>query len=61
MAPNFLPGSDQIQAELIQAGGEILLSAFHTAINSIWNKEELHDQWNESTIVPVHNKADATD
>jgi hypothetical protein len=39
------PGSDQVSAELIQAGGEILLSAFQKLINSIWNKEELLDQW----------------
>jgi hypothetical protein len=31
------PGSDQIPAELIQAGGEILLSAIHKLINSVWN------------------------
>jgi hypothetical protein len=33
------PGSDQIPAELIQAGGELLLSVIHKLINSIWNKE----------------------
>jgi hypothetical protein len=37
------PGSDQISAELIQAGGEILLSAIHKLVNSVWNKEELPD------------------
>jgi hypothetical protein len=37
------PGSDQILAELIQAGGEILLSVIHKLINSVWNKEELPD------------------
>jgi hypothetical protein len=35
------PGSDQIPVELIQAGGEILLSEIHKLISSIWNKEEL--------------------
>jgi hypothetical protein len=49
------PGSDQILAELIQAD-EILLSAIHKLINSVWNKEELPDQWNECIIVPVHKK-----
>jgi hypothetical protein len=39
------PGSDQILTELIQAGGEMLLSAIHELINYIWNKEELPDQW----------------
>jgi hypothetical protein len=31
--------SDQIPAELIQAGGEILLSVIHKLVNSIWDKE----------------------
>jgi hypothetical protein len=35
------PGSDEIPAELIQAGGEILRSKIHKLINSIWNKEKL--------------------
>jgi hypothetical protein len=39
-----LLGSDQILAELIQAGGETLQSEIHKLINSIWNKEELPDQ-----------------
>jgi hypothetical protein len=34
------PGSNQIPA----AGGETLVSVIHKH-NSIWNKEELHDQW----------------
>jgi hypothetical protein len=33
------PGSVQIQAELVQAGGEILLSAIHKLIYCFWNKE----------------------
>jgi hypothetical protein len=43
-------GSDQIPIELIQAGGETLLSTIHKFVNYIWNKEELPDQWNESII-----------
>jgi hypothetical protein len=52
------PGSDQIPAELFQAGGEILLSLINKLINFVWNKEELPDQWKESIIVPVHKKGD---
>jgi hypothetical protein len=37
------------------------LSVIHKLINSIWNKEELPDQWKESIIVPVHKKSDKTD
>jgi hypothetical protein len=52
--------SDQILAELIQAGSETLLSMMHKHFNSLWNKEELCDQWKESIIVPVY-KTDKTD
>jgi sorting nexin-29 len=55
------PGSDEIPAELIQAGGEILLSLIHKLINSVWNKEELTAQWKESIIVSVHKEGDKTD
>jgi hypothetical protein len=50
------PGSDQISAELIQAGGEILLSEIHKLIDSFWNMEELPDQCKESIIVPIHKR-----
>jgi hypothetical protein len=54
------PGSDQIPAEMIQAGGKTLHSEIHTLIMLIWNKEELPHQWKES-IVPIHQKGDKTD
>jgi hypothetical protein len=50
------PGNDKIPAELIQAGGKILLSAIHKLVNSIWNKEELPDHWKGSIIVPIHKR-----
>jgi hypothetical protein len=34
----------------------MLLSAIHKLINSIWNREELPDQWTESITVPVHKQ-----
>jgi hypothetical protein len=55
------PGSDEIPAEVIQAGGEILLSVIHKLINSVWNKEELHDRWQESIILSTHRKGDKAD
>jgi hypothetical protein len=53
------PGSDQIPAELIKAGGEILCSKIHKLINSIWNKEKLPDQ--QESIISVHKKCDKMD
>jgi hypothetical protein len=55
------PGIDQIPAELIQAGGNTLCSEIHKLINSIFNKEELPQQWKESVIKPVYKKGDKTD
>jgi hypothetical protein len=52
------PRSDEIPAELIQVGGETLLSAIQKLVTSIWNKENLPDQWKESIIVPIHKKGD---
>jgi hypothetical protein len=39
----------------------MLLSAIHKLINSVWNKEQLPDQWKGSIIVPIHKKGDKTD
>jgi hypothetical protein len=33
----------------------------HKLITSIWNKEELPDQWKECIIVPIHKTGDKTD
>jgi hypothetical protein len=52
------PSSGQIPAELIQVGGEIFVSVFHKLSNSIWNKEELPNQWKGSIIAPIHKKGD---
>jgi hypothetical protein len=51
----LLQSSDQIPAELIQAGGEIrvLLSEIYKLIKSICKKEEMLGQWKESIVVPV--------
>jgi hypothetical protein len=53
--------SDEIPTELIQEGGKLILYAIHKLINSIWNNEELPDQWKENIIVPVHEKCDKND
>jgi hypothetical protein len=55
------PGIHQIPAELIKAGGRIFPSEIHKLIISIWNKEELPEEWKESVIVPIYKKGDKTD
>jgi hypothetical protein len=55
------PGTDQILAKLLKAGGETLYSETHRFICSIWNKEELPQQWKEPITVPMYKKGDKTD
>jgi hypothetical protein len=50
------PSIDQIPAQLIKAECRTIYS-----INSIWNKEELPEQWKESLIVPIYKKGYKTD
>jgi hypothetical protein len=50
------PGSDQIPAELIKAGGRTIRCENHKPIISIWNKEELPEEWKESIITPLYKK-----
>jgi hypothetical protein len=55
------PDTDQMPAELIKAGGRTIQGAIHKLIISIWNKEELPEEWKESIIVPVYTMGDKTD
>jgi hypothetical protein len=55
------PGSYQIPAELIQAGGETLRSEIQKLNNSLWNKEELIDRWKGPITLPIHKKSSKTD
>jgi hypothetical protein len=54
-------GTDQIPGELIKAGGETSYSEIHRFICSVWNMEELPQQWKESVIIPIHKKGCKTD
>ena len=54
------PGIDQISAELIQDGGNSLLTEIYKLVLAIWKKEMLPGQWKESIIVPTYKKGEKT-
>jgi len=58
---NKSPGIDQIPAEMIKAGCRTIRCEIRKLIISIWNEEELPDEWKESIIVPIYKKRDKTD
>ena len=55
------PGNYQIPAEWIKAGGRTIHCEIHKLIISIWDKEELPEDWKESIIVSTYKKGDKTD
>ena len=57
---NKSPGTDQFPADLIKPGGRTIRFELHHFLNSIWNKEELPEEWKESIIVPIYKKGDKT-
>jgi hypothetical protein len=54
-------GIDQIPAELIKAGSRTICFKILKLVISIWNEEELPEEWKESIIVPVYKKDNKTD
>ena len=56
-----MPGIDQIQAELIKAGGRTICLEIYELITSIWKNEKLPEAWKESIIVLIHKVGDKTD
>jgi len=55
------PGIDQIPIELIKAGWRTICCTIHKLIISIWNKEELPEEWKESIIVPIYKEGHKKD
>jgi hypothetical protein len=45
----------------MKPGGRTIHSEIHKLMNSIWNKEELPEQTEESIIASVHKRSDKTD
>jgi hypothetical protein len=51
------PGTDQIPAELMTAEGRKFHAEIHKLINSIWNKEELPEDWRSRSSYPSSRRA----
>jgi hypothetical protein len=56
-----LPGINQIQAELIKVGARTIHYEIHKLITSLWEEEELPEDWKELINVPICKKGDKTD
>jgi hypothetical protein len=55
------PDSNKIPPEKLKAGGWTARTEIHKLINSIWNKEELPEEWKESILIPIYKGCHETD
>jgi hypothetical protein len=56
MKDNRAPGEDAITAELIREGGRSLWKNIRQLIISIWEKEEMPEEWQAAIICPIYKK-----
>ena len=54
-------GEDEVTAEALKAGGEILVKQLHSILQLIWHTEEIPRQWKRGIIIPVFKKGDSQD
>ena len=55
---NKSPGNDRIIAEFIKNGGIQLKKRLHKLICTIWEKEEIPEEWHQGIICPIYKKGD---
>jgi hypothetical protein len=51
----------KIPKELIKTVGRTICYEIHKLIVSVWNKEELPEEWKELIMVAVYKKGNKTD
>jgi len=55
------PGIYQTPAEFMKAEGRTFCCAIYKLFISIWNKEDLPEEWKESIVVSIYKNGDKTD
>jgi hypothetical protein len=45
----------------IQVGDSTLCYETHKVVDSVWNKEDLQEQWKEFVLVPIYRRSDKMD
>jgi len=55
------PGTDNINAELLQAAGPRMTKRIQELILNIWRSEKMPNEWNKSIICPIYKKGEKTE
>lgn len=61
LKPRKAPGIDGISAELLQAGGETMITTLHELFQKIHQEEEVPEDWSKAIITPIYKKGDKSD
>ncbi|CAF2129927.1 unnamed protein product [Rotaria magnacalcarata] len=53
------PGSDEVTADILKAGGEPVIKWLHEIFNDVWENEKMVKEWSSATLVRLYkNKGD---
>jgi hypothetical protein len=55
------PGTDNINAELLQAAGPQMTQRIQELTINIWRYERMPNKWNKSIICPMYKKGDKSE
>jgi exonuclease III len=55
---NKAAGCDEINAEMLKAGGKVVVQWMHRLICKIWQDEVAPEDWRKAIIVPLYKKGD---
>lgn len=55
---NKAPGKDEITAEILKKGGNVVTEKLWDIMLKIWEKEEIPAEWQEAVVVPIHKKGE---
>ena len=55
------PGTDNINAELLQDAGPQMTQRIQELILNIWRSEKMPNEWNKSIVCPMYKKGEKSD
>ncbi|CAH1266623.1 Hypp3444 [Branchiostoma lanceolatum] len=56
MKPGKSPGIDNIPAELLRHGGEVVIDRYHELCRKIWEEKKWPKEWTQSLVIPLPKK-----
>ena len=56
-----MPGTDNINAELLQVAGPQMTQKIQELILNIWRTERMPNEWNKSIICPIYKKGEKSE